>query len=173
MLRRVQWLLTREMALAIAVGVVGPLLWTTFESQLAYYVHLPLSQWLFGDPLESRSAYRLFWRGNQLAYGVLSAVLFSVPLSLAFRRDRFKYGAAFVTVFLLSAVGGMWWAGGADDIPLLLSLPDTWALVVGSLVIFWFMDRRRPGGLPSNSALLTDTSTSPLRAQRGAAKRER
>jgi hypothetical protein len=70
-------------------------------------------------------------------------------------------------------VGGMWWAGGGDDIPLLLSLPDTWALVVGSLVIFWFMDKRRPGGLPSNSALLTDTSTSPLRAQRGAAKRER
>jgi hypothetical protein len=27
--------------------------------------------------------------------------------------------------------------------------------------------------LPSNSALLTDTSTSPLRAQHGAAKRER
>jgi hypothetical protein len=32
---------------------------------------------------------------------------------------------------------------------------------------------RSPGALPSNSALLTDASTSPLRAQRGAAKRER
>ena len=29
------------------------------------------------------------------------------------------------------------------------------------------------GTVPSNNALLTDTSTSPLRAQRGAAKRER
>ena len=32
---------------------------------------------------------------------------------------------------------------------------------------------RSPGALPSNSALLTDASTSQLRAQRGAAKRER
>jgi hypothetical protein len=145
----------------------------TFESQLVYYIHGPLSQWVVGEPLESRSAYRLFWRSNQLVYGLLSAVLFAVPLSLAFRRDRFKYGVAFVAVFLFSAVAGMWWAGGGENIPLLLSLPDTWALIVGSLTIFWFMNRRRPGGLPSNSAMDSDTVHSPLRAPHGARHRER
>jgi hypothetical protein len=80
---------------------------------------------------------------------------------------------AFVTAFVLSLLAGMWWVGGGHSIPLLLSLPDTWAVVLGSLAIFWFMNRRHTGTLPSNSALLTDTYASPLRAQPGAAKRER
>jgi hypothetical protein len=149
----VQWLLTREALLAIAIGLVGPLLWTTFESQLVHYIHDPLSQWLFGEPPESKSAYRWFWRSNQLVYGLFSAVLFALPLSLAFRRDRFRYGVIFVATFLLSAVGGMLWAGGGENIPLMFSLPDAWALVIGSLSIFWLMNRRRPGTLPSNNTL--------------------
>jgi hypothetical protein len=169
----VQWLVTREAVLAIAVGVAGPVLWTTFESQLVYYIHDPISQWLFGEAREPRSAYRLFWRGNQLVYGLLSAALFALPLSLAFRRDRFRYGVAFVTAFVLSLLAGMWWAGGGHNIPLVLSLPETWAVVLGSLAIFWFMNRRHTGTLPSNGAFLTDTYASPLRAQRGAAKRGR
>jgi hypothetical protein len=150
-----QWLLTREALLAIGAGLVGPVLWTTFESQLVRYIHDPLSQWLFGlpPPPELRSAYRLLWRGNQLIFGLVSAVVFAVPLSLVFRTNWLTYGTAFVAVFVASAVGGMLWAGGGDNIPLFFSLPDTWAMIFGSLVIFWFINRRRSGGLPSNSAL--------------------
>jgi hypothetical protein len=161
----VRWLITREAALAVCVGLVGPLLWTTLESQLVHYVHRPLSQWLIGEPLDSLTAYRWVWRGNQLAYGLLSAALFAVPLSLAFRRDRFRYGVLFVATFLISAVGGMLWAGGAGNIPLLFSLPDTWALVLGSLVLFWFMNRRQLGarGLPSNNTFERDARKSGAR----------
>ena len=52
----------------------------------------------------------------------------------------------------------------------LVGLP-TIALAIVLAVLAVIMRSR--GALPSNSALLTDTSTSPLRAQRGAAKRER
>ena len=41
------------------------------------------------------------------------------------------------------------------------------------ILAVWAVVTRSAGTLPSNSALLTDASTSPLRAQRGAAKRER
>lgn len=155
-----QWLLTREAALAVCAGLVGPLLWTTFESQLVHYLHDPLSHWLFGYPPEPRTAYRWFLRGNQLVYGLLSAVLFAVPLALAFRRDRLSYGVLFVGTFLLSVLGGMLWAGGSASIPLLFSLPDTWALILGFLVLFWFMSRRRLGSLPSNSPPHADARSS-------------
>ena len=145
-----KWLLSREALLAVGVGLVGPLLWTTLESQLAYYVHYPLSQWLLGEPPESKAAYLWFWRGNQLVYGLLSAVLFAVPLSLAFRAHRLGYGVLFVATFLISLVGGMLISGGGEHIGLLFTLPDTWAVLTGSLASFWFMDRKL-GGLPSNN----------------------
>jgi undecaprenyl pyrophosphate phosphatase UppP len=91
-----------------------------------------------------------------LIYGLLSAVLFAVPLSLAFRRERFSYGVLFVVTFVVAAVGGMVLVGGAANIPLLFSLPDTWALIVGSLTLFWLMNKRQQTDLPSNSTFERD-----------------
>jgi hypothetical protein len=90
-------------------------------------------------------------------------VLFALPLSLAFRRDRFRYGVVFVATFLLSAVGGMLWVGGGENIPLMFSLPDTWALVIGSLSIFWLMNWRHTGTLPSNNTFERDARKSSAR----------
>ena len=169
----VRWLITREGLIAVCAGLVAPLLWTSLESQLAYYIHLPLSQWLIGEPAGSKTAYWWLWRSNQLVYGLLSAVLFAVPLSLAFRRDRLGYGVLFVATFLVSLVGGMLVSGGGEHIPTLFSLPDTWSVLGGCLVVFWLMQRRQMNVLPSNNAMDSDTVHSPLRAPHGARHRER
>jgi hypothetical protein len=166
----VHWLASREALMAICVGLVGPLLWTTLESQLAHYVHEPLSQWLFGEASAPRPAHRWFWRGNQLIYGLLSAAVFAIPLSVAFRQDRFRYGALFVATFIVSLVGGMLYAGAASDVPLLFSLPDTWALIGGSLLLFWFMNRRQKASLPSNSTPHTDARDVPAPASGSGAR---
>jgi len=155
-----RWLGSREAAIAVIAGLVGPLLWTTFESQLAYYVHEPLSEWIFGEGRNSQTAVHWFWRGNQLLYGVLSAALFAIPLCVAFRRDRFGYGVLFVATFTASMVAGMVYGGATSNLPLLFSLPDTWALIGGSLLFFWLMDRRQKASLPSNSTPHTDARLS-------------
>ena len=154
-----RWLDSREAAIAVVAGLVGPLLWTTFESQLVHYVHEPLSEWIFGDGRTTRAVH-WFWRGNQLVYGVLSAALFAIPLSVAFRRDRFGYGVLFVATFVASMVAGLVYAGAASNLGLLFSLPDTWALIGGLLLFFWLMSRRQRPNLPSNSTLHTDARTS-------------
>jgi hypothetical protein len=155
-----QWLVSREAALAVGVGLVAPVLWTMFESQLVYYIHEPLAQWIFGGANGRGTSQRWFWRGNQLIYGLLSAVLFSLPLSLAFRRDRFRYGFLFVATFVVAVVAGMVVVGAAKSIPLLFSLPDTWAMIGGSLLVFWLMRHQRRIDLPSNSTPHPDARAS-------------
>src|SRR3979409_1478098 len=88
--RTTHWFYSRESVLAICVGLVAPVVWTLIESQLAYRVHLPLSLWLFGEPPQPQPIARLFWRGNQALYGLLSAALFAIPLGLLFRTDLLR-----------------------------------------------------------------------------------
>jgi hypothetical protein len=98
-----------------------------------------------------------------------------------------------LTIYPIPAVGGVFVAAGFPlGALIVLVTPDSfirelapsggpdavaWAFAIGALITWfvlflglWYAILRR---MRSNSALLTDTSTSPLRAQRGAAKRER
>jgi hypothetical protein len=103
-----------------------------------------------------------------LVAGVLT-IYPSPAVGAAFVAVGFPLGALIVLITPDSFIREIAPSGGPDAVG--------WAFGIGALITWfaiflglWYVILRR---MRSNTALLTDTSTSPLRAQHGAAKRER